>query len=467
MLSRFAGARDGAIAIVFAFLILPVVTIVGFALDYAGAVNAQMRLQKATDAAVMAGLIEQLANNDPIAGINNYISTQIDKLGQVPTITITQDPTNGRLTVSGTMDRPNVFTVVVGQPTTTVNARSTAEAGTGGGKFEVSIAFDTTGSMAGAKLAAAKEAATQLVDQLYRVPGTDVDNANVKVGLVPFAQYVNIGLQYRGASWLTDATDYTTPGVWEWDDYPDAVYGTPIEHTYTCWADGIANQCSWTEWPVISYGAPVHRVYEYTNYFTWNGCVGSQQSTLDAVDGATSSNKVPALLNYYCPAPLIRLTSDKEALKRAISEMAASGETYIAPGLLWGWRTLSPNPESPFGEVGSALGEPAAAYGSSKKILILLTDGANTHSADYVSGDHGPADITAANAKVLETCQNIKAKGIEVYTILFSESDATIQDVLTQCSSGPPYHYSATTIADLQGVFTTIGAKLAGIRMVR
>jgi hypothetical protein len=145
-------------------------------------------------------------------------------------------------------------------------------------------------------------------------------------------------------------------------------------------------------------------------------------------------------------------------VKQAIDGMNASGETYIAPGLLWGWRLLTPNTNTPFAD--------GAPKGTAKKILILLTDGANTHSVDYNSGDHGPTDVTAANAKVLETCQNIKDEGIEVYTILFQETDGTIQSVLTQCSSGPPYHYNANTVADLQGAFTAIGSQLAGIRMI-
>jgi Mg-chelatase subunit ChlD len=457
-IARFGRDQRGTTP-VFLGAIVPAVACVGFAVDYGNIVSTQSRLQATIDSAVMAGMTEQIKNVDPIVGINSYISSQGAKFEVTPQVSIIKDAESGKLTVTGTVERTNAFMQVLGFATSKLTASAVAEAGAGGTKFEVAIAFDTTGSMAGQKLAAAKEAATQLVDQLYKVPGSDVDNPNVRIGLVPFAHYVNVGLQYRGASWLTDATDYTTPGRWEWDDYPDAVYGPRVDYTYTCWNDGIPSTCTWSDRPVISYGQPVHRIVDYTNYFTWYGCVGSQGQDYDALDGATSDNKVPALLNYYCPSPLIRLTNDKASVKTAISSMSAGGETYIPPGLLWGWRLLSPNAASPFAD--------GAPYGEAKKILILLTDGANTHSANYASGDHGPWDVAAANAKVIETCKNIKTAGVEVYTILFSETDPTIQDVLTKCSSGPPYHYSANTIADLQGVFTTIGQQLAGIRIVR
>jgi Flp pilus assembly protein TadG len=458
--ARIGSADGGGIAPVFGFLAVPILGCIGLAVDIGSAASSRQRLQTTTDMAVMAGMVELVKNNDPTTAVNNFILSRHNKFVEPLTVTVTPNASQGSLSVTASLVQDNIFISLVGKPTTVVSARSAAAAGTGGGPVEVAIAFDTTGSMTGSKLTAAQEAATQLVDQLFKVPGSNVDNANVRVALVPFAQYVNVGLQYRNASWLTNTNDYTESGVWEWDEYPNATYGTPIDHPYDCNNDGIPQTCIWTEWPIITYGDPKHIVYPYSYPVNWNGCVGSQDENNDAKERADAALKVPALRGwgYNCPAPLIRLTNDKTSVKNAVAAMTASGETYIAPGLLWGWRALTPNTNTPFAD--------GAPKGTAKKILILLTDGANTHSANYSSGDHGPTDVAAANAKVLETCRNIKNEDIEVYTILFQETDATIQGVLAQCSSGPPYHYNANTVADLQGAFGAIGTQLAGIRMV-
>jgi hypothetical protein len=135
--------------------------------------------------------------------------------------------------------------------------------------------------------------------------------------------------------------------------------------------------------------------------------------------------------------------------------MTANGETYIAPGLLWGWRLLSHNP--PFAD-----GLPA---GSAKKILVLMTDGANTYSASYP--EHHNTDVAAANDKLAKVCAAAKTGGLTLYTIAFQVTDTTIQNVLSQCATGVPYYYNAQTNADLQAAFTSIGAQLTNLRLVQ
>ena len=60
-----------------------------------------------------------------------------------------------------------------------------------------------------------------------------------------------------------------------------------------------------------------------------------------------------------------------ETVKTAIDDMAAKGATNVPEGMAWGWRTLSSG--APFGEGRSELGK------GNDKILIVLTDGANTY----------------------------------------------------------------------------------------
>jgi hypothetical protein len=123
------------------------------------------------------------------------------------------------------------------------------------------------------------------------------------------------------------------------------------------------------------------------------------------------------------------MSQDPTVIKSAVNAMQAGGETYIAPGLLWAWRLLAPPSGSgPFGD--------GAPYGSIKKTIILMTDGANTHSPRYP--DHEGTDVVLANKLTAQVCQNAKAQNIVIYTIAFEVTDQTIKDLLSQCSSGPP-----------------------------
>jgi von Willebrand factor type A domain len=134
--------------------------------------------------------------------------------------------------------------------------------------------------------------------------------------------------------------------------------------------------------------------------------------------------------------------------------MVADGETFIQTGVLWGWRVLSSG--GPFAD-GAATG--------SKKVMVLMTDGANTMSPTYPA--HDGSDVTLANNLTLETCTNAKAAGIDIYAIAFDVTDPTIIDLLGQCASGPPYFYTAATVGDLAAAFDQIGKSLTAIRMAQ
>lgn len=451
----FALANRGSVAIIFGLAVLPIVFALGAAVDYGRAKMTKSRLQASVDAAALAAVAAQFRGGNPTQIAANYVAQQFANSGQTVTASVTPNASQGTVTVQATASVPTSLMKVARVEAIAITATATAAMGaSGGGSTEVAIAFDTTGSMAGAKLTAAQQAANQLVDTLFILPGSSNPNPNVKVGLVPFTDYVNIGLQYRNAPWLTNANDYTTTGPQTcYDTYPNAVYSNPTFVSATCAADGVPYDCSYTSY-TVNYGQPVQECSTPTYSYTWNGCVGSQASPNDENEAVSAANPVPALLNYGCSTPLIRLSNDPAVIKNAINGMNASGETYIAPGLLWAWRLLSPN--APFGD--------GKSYGSAKKILILMTDGANTHSANYP--DHEGADVPAANAKLTQLCANVKNAGVQLYAIAFQVSDAAIQNVLSQCATGTPYYFNAQTIADLQTAFASIGAQVTKLRLV-
>ncbi|WP_421913610.1 pilus assembly protein TadG-related protein [Mesorhizobium sp.] len=69
----------------------------------------------------------------------------------------------------------------------------------------------------------------------------------------------------------------------------------------------------------------------------------------------------------------VTTTAGKKAIVDAINAMAPTGNTNVPEGLAWGWRTVSST--EPFTE-----GRPETERGNDK-VIIVLTDGANTYSS--------------------------------------------------------------------------------------
>jgi hypothetical protein len=77
--------------------------------------------------------------------------------------------------------------------------------------------------------------------------------------------------------------------------------------------------------------------------------------------------------NPITPLKDITVSAQKQELDDAIDDMAPTGNTNVPEGMAWGWRTVSSN--EPFTE-----GRPNTEKGNDK-VVIVLTDGANTYSA--------------------------------------------------------------------------------------
>ena len=155
--------------------------------------------------------------------------------------------------------------------------------------------------------------------------------------------------------------------------------------------------------------------------------------------------------NHMCDSQsLTTLTNTKSTVQSARNSMAAKGYTNIHHGIMWGWRSLSP--DAPLDE-GKPYNEPYHA-----KIMIVMTDGANTfptsstHNQSWYSsyGFHKQGRLGASsnsttalrnamNGKTALSCTNAKAAGIIIYTIAFSISDPTTVNMLRDCATSPAY----------------------------
>jgi Flp pilus assembly protein TadG len=199
--------------------------------------------------------------------------------------------------------------------------------------------------------------------------------------------------------------------------------------------------------------------------------------------------------NFTCNAkPVLRLTNVKTDLLNRISQMVADGNTNILEGLMWGWRTVSPN--APFAN-GRAYNWDGGRV-RNRKYIILMTDGDNYWaSADNPNGSMyspfgyfknnrlGTGLSTDANAnvrmndKTLQACNNIKLlrdvannEAIKIITIGFStpgqEISAIGLSLLQNCASmegAQRLFYTATNATQLNEVFSLIAKNIGKLQI--
>jgi Flp pilus assembly protein TadG len=414
---------SGSVAIIFALSILVLCGTVAIGVDYARALAVRSQLQSAVDAAALSARteIDQSSSNLATRIQANFAYGTRQDFGAI-NIVATPTPIEDGIRVSATATVPTTFGRVLGINTIPVTA--VAEAVSADPYLELALALDNTGSMLGSKLAELKIAANHLVDKVVAgsTPG------RVKFSLVPFSQYVNVGTNSRGATWLSVPDDgLQTVRVCS------PSYGPPV----TCQR-------------TMCYGPlPYPNTCGYVNVnHTWNGCVGSRAPS-DFVSRATGANPIPGIPDVSCTASVGRLSPNVGDIKTKINNMIAEGWTYIPAGLMWGWRTLSP--DAPFSD-----GAPFSR--STKKIIVLMTDGENTKSQN--GQDHDGDSPSDADTNLARLCQEVKRDGIELYTVSFQVPTPTIKAVLATCSSGSGYNFDAITATDLNTAFDAIAVNI-------
>lgn len=455
---RFATNESGAVAILFGMMVFVFFGAVGAAVDVARGLSLRTSLQSELDAALIAGAARSQGDkNGPSAAASaeSFFSANWKaKYGSGNAAISVQQSGESQLTGTATLELPTAFMKLFGYDVIEISVES--QVALEAQDVEVALVLDTTGSMSGSKLAALKTAAKDLLDTVYTPKDAD---KHVKVAIVPFAQYVNVGLPNRNKPWMSVPADSSVQKEWCGDQQEvigqsncrmvSAVgYNDGVPYTYQY------ETCDYT------YGPPVYKCTPYTETQTWYGCVGSRNYPLNTLDEQYST-AIPGIMNVSCPSPVTPLTKEKDTLKQQVDSLVATGETYIPSGLIWGWRALSA--EEPLNE--------AVPYGQKvggkqvRKLMVLMTDGANTMSPTYPTHDGGDASLS--NNLTAELCTNVKAKGIEIFTIAFDVTDTTIKDILRTCASGGDKYYDAASEAALLTAFQSVAKDMMPLHISR
>lgn len=172
------------------------------------------------------------------------------------------------------------------------------------------------------------------------------------------------------------------------------------------------------------------------------------------------------------------LSNTKSVSTSKISAMAADSGTNIHLGAVWGFRVLSPT--EPFTE--------GDDYDTGvSKVMILMTDGENNYpSSGNMNGSSyfgsygfpynarlGANGWSSSNlqgqmdTRLGETCTNIKAEDIEIFTIGLTPPTQDMIDMLTACATDASHAYFPSAPSELTAVFEEIAGKLAALRLAQ
>jgi Flp pilus assembly protein TadG len=480
----------------------------GIAIDMGRVQTVQSRLSNALDSAGLAagnglnsGNVTAITNkyfwaNFPTA----YMGSSVNN----PTVTASANNTILTLDVTGTV--PTTFMKIFGLMNVPVHAHTQITRANLG--MELVLVMDTTGSMSDSagggltKLQAAKNAASDLINILY---GTNATLPNMWVGLVPFAQGVNINASrtswtsnpvnlpsygWGSTSWggCVDAREASNRDIT--DDPPATAlfpkYYWPDDDNYNNWVNSSANT-------VNTNICTRQSSCTCANYgpcsCTTNGdvqtCIscsgsGNNRTCTRAVTTTTYSYTINSTHgpNTFCSQAVTPLTATKSTVLNAINSLGATGNTHIVLGAGWGWRMLSPRWRNLWGGEMNTNNLPLDYHSPlMNKVVILITDGDNTISNSvhgaywYLSDGHlGTTNSTTAtntlNTRTQQVCTSMKNNGILVYTIAFgTDISATAQTMLQNCATSPDYYFYSPTGAALQTTFHTIADSLANLRV--
>ncbi len=466
--------RSGNFAMMLSLLLVPLFVTVGLAIDYSRAQSAKTHLQEVADSAVLALASSRETNEAKLTTLaNDYIQANFTSRSK------SLEPHIARLDISGnridltlTSSINTYFMQLAQTDTVNVAARAVAVRGSDG-VTEVAIVVDNTYSMSETdadgvrKIDAAKQAARNLVDAIM------TSGENVKVGLVPFSNYVNVGEANSGASWL-DIPEQGPPKCFTYD-YRNVCTKHEPEYSCTRLVDGVAIPATcggcvaWAKEPITPYEScePVQK---------WFGCVGSRPNGNDRLDDGNPASRYPGILAVHqnCLTPLQPLTFDRNLVRTAIDNMIIELNglrpfTHMSSGMIWGLNVLSPS--APFTE-----GAPYHPRNSSpRKVMVVMTDGENSMLMDS-AGKHWNIDANSSNAAADRAktdadtraiCANIEKKNIEVFTIAFMVNDNDAKALLQQCASSNKHYFDASSATEMLAAFAAIGQSISAVRLTQ
>ncbi len=452
----FTRNKDGAVAIIFAIIAVPLLLAVGASIDFVRAYNDRTNLQLAADSAVLAAASrysKDLPEATTARTINAFLAAnEAGKSAVVGPPQLSSD--KSELCIDVTDSIPTSFMKLAHIDEVPVRVRSCANL-PGVKEVEIALVLDVSSSMIEQNRFVPMQ--TAVAAFLREFSSSPALIEKTKISVVPFSSRVSIGLGNSG--WL-QAYDGGSAVPQRWTD-PQSAYSSGYKLSY--WIDGTT--------PVMSTSK---------NYY-WMGCIEPradiEMRDLGAVDkGAfdappkgtpfVAMDANPQSGKSFCPPPITPLTNDFDYLLKVVASLTSEGSTRLDAGVVAGWYTLSPRWKGVWGDKSS----PAGASESVHKVMVFMTDGKmNTKYNPKDAADkldwlclhpqQSQSCDSRATAVMQKTCSAMKDSGIEIYTLSYgNEADVTN---IRSCATDSAHFFTASP-ATVKTVYDKIAASIKG-----
>ncbi|WP_430403744.1 pilus assembly protein TadG-related protein [Hyphomonas sp.] len=445
--NRWRADAGGNAAIFFALSLIPILALVGIAVDTQMTLTRKNKVQAVIDSAVIFGArqMQDGASRDDVArGVDAYVTALLNqqngRLDCAP-VSITYRDETQDIDASIICSQPTTLSNVIGRTHMDFQVRSGSTYGIG--KVDVAFVFDVSGSMGNSgKMDDLKAAALDAIDTLLPASYDTARLDDVRLAMTTYDTMVNAGSYFKAVTNKNATRTYTV----NYDRttrvcvsyrpngncrrYDDVV--TPLVATTT-----ITNRC----------------VKERVGAEAFTDAAPAPGAWIEAAEARFNTSTETwsvETCNSIGPLPL---TDSRANLKAYVNGLNDFGMTAGHMGVAWGWYLIDPKWDSVWPAASRPLpyDEPDGA-----KAMILMTDGAfNTH---FSSGQGNSFD----QAKAL--CDAAKAAQVVIYTVAF-QAPSQGQEILQYCASSADHAFNPENGQQLKDAYQKIAKSISDLRI--
>ena len=473
--SSFGSNAAGNLAIIFGLAFIPIVGLVGAAVDYSRANLVRAEMQNALDSTTL------MLAKDP--SLSSYTGTQLQQkasnyfnalightlASNVQINTPVVDAATSTVTATANSTVQTVFMKMLPFNVANINMSISSTIAWGMTRLRVALVLDNTGSMSQfGKLPALQTATKNLLNQLKSAAA---QNGDVYVSIIPFVKDVNLNPANYAQNWI------------QWDDGTDTSWdganGTCSKSGYSprsvCRTRGTCSKSNYRSQSKCLTNGGIWTPATWTPnlHSTWNGCVmdrgdaagpnaGNYDTNVTTPNVGIPATLLPAEQYNTCPQAAVGLSYDWTTMTTLVNNMVAGGSTNQAIGLELGWMSLTGG-----GPFTAPAMDPNYKY---TQVIVLLTDGLNTQDRWYGDGSNVSTQV---DARQQITCNNINAAGITLYTVQVNTDGSPTSTLLQNCAGSPGKYpdstkfFLLTSANEIVSTFNQIGTNLSQLRIAK
>jgi Flp pilus assembly protein TadG len=458
MLKRYLKSSSGNMAITGAISISVMLLAIGAAIDITSTSSQQKSLQDMVDNATLAAARSKERNTKKLQIIVDKVIEQHNVEGWP--IKATLKLKDDTVFVEAASSYDTWLMGMMGKDRLPINVDAAAPLAIDI-PINLSLVLDTTASMTGNNIKDLKSASNAMVEEF------ETFDADIRLAVVPFGKYVNVGMKNKKAHWIDTSKDGTfNESEFCYDEMitikERVCTGTGVFETKDHYADGVYQGSSQSEVQNCTpgeYQPTGNRICEMRkHYFNWHGCVGSRQSPHNE-KAPYAGRRIPGIMNETCGSEMIPLTNNLKTVKKTIDGLSTSGETYLPSGVIWGWRALQK--DVPLTEVSKVKNKDYA-----QNAMVIMTDGENTLSQGS-DERHNGTDVKDANKRTEKLCESAKTDKITIFTVGYrmGSGRAEMEKLLKNCATQQNYYYDAKDANELKKAFKDIANNLYSTRL--